>query len=67
MNPHSEWFCEYERYDGGDFFQGDESISKIIGQGKFNFRIMDRRIRTLPNVLHIPRLEKHFIYVRKNG
>jgi hypothetical protein len=65
MTPHSEWFYEYERYDGGDVFQGDESISKIIGQGKFNFKIMDRRIRTLPNVLHIPRLEFFFIYVSK--
>jgi hypothetical protein len=31
MTPHREWFCEYERYDGGDVFLGDDSTSKIIG------------------------------------
>jgi hypothetical protein len=25
MNPHREWFCEYERYDGGYAFLGDDS------------------------------------------
>jgi hypothetical protein len=24
MTPHREWFCEYERYDGGNVFLGDE-------------------------------------------
>ena len=24
MTPHREWFYEYERYDGGDVFLGDE-------------------------------------------
>jgi hypothetical protein len=31
MNPHKEWFYEYERYDGGDVFLGDDSTTKIIG------------------------------------
>ena len=31
MNPHREWFCEYERYDGGNVFLGDDSTTKIIG------------------------------------
>jgi hypothetical protein len=31
MTPHREWFSKYERYDGGDFFLGDDSIAKIIG------------------------------------
>jgi hypothetical protein len=26
MTPHREWFCEYEKYDGGDVFLGDDSI-----------------------------------------
>jgi hypothetical protein len=26
-----EWFCEYERYEGGDVFLGDESTTKIVG------------------------------------
>ena len=29
MNPHKEWFNEYEKYDGGDLFLGDESTTKI--------------------------------------
>jgi hypothetical protein len=31
MTPHREWFCEYERYDGGDVFLGDDLTTKIIG------------------------------------
>jgi hypothetical protein len=65
MNPHREWFCEYERYDGGNVFLGDDSTTKIIGRGKFKLRLIDGRIRTLPSVLHIPGLAKNLIYVRK--
>jgi hypothetical protein len=31
MTPHKEWFYEYEKYDGGDVFLGDDSTTKIIG------------------------------------
>jgi hypothetical protein len=31
MTPHREWFCEYERYDEGNVFLGDDSITIIIG------------------------------------
>ena len=27
MTPHKEWFCEYERYDGGNVFLGDDSTT----------------------------------------
>jgi hypothetical protein len=28
MTPQREWFYEYERYDGGDVFIGDDSTTK---------------------------------------
>jgi hypothetical protein len=31
MNPHREWFYEYERYDGGNVFLDDDSTTIIIG------------------------------------
>jgi hypothetical protein len=31
MTPCSEWFCEYDRYDGGVVFLGDDSTTKIVG------------------------------------
>jgi hypothetical protein len=65
MNPHREWFCEYERYDGGNVFLGDDSTTRIIGQGKFKLRLVDGRIRTLTDVLHIPGLARNLIYARK--
>jgi hypothetical protein len=65
MTPHREWFCEYERYDRGNVFLGDDSIIKIIGRGKFKLRLIDGRIITLPGVLHIPGLARNLIYVRK--
>ena len=65
MTPHRKWFCEYERYDGGNVFLGDESKTKIIGRGKLKLRLKYGRIRTLPSVLHILGLAKKLIYVRK--
>jgi hypothetical protein len=65
MTPHGEWFYEYERYDGGNVFLGDESTTRIIGQGKFKLRLIDGRIRTLHGYLRIPGLAINLIYVRK--
>jgi hypothetical protein len=65
MTPHREWFCEYERCDGANVFLSDESITKIIGRGKFKLRLIYGSIRTLPGVLHIPGLAKNVIYLRK--
>jgi hypothetical protein len=65
MTPHGEWFCEYERYDGGIVFLGDESTTKIIGRGKFNLRLIYGRIRKLPGVFHIPGMARNLIFVRK--
>jgi hypothetical protein len=62
MTPHSEWYCEYERYDGGD-----DSIAKIIGRGKFKLKLIDGRIRKLPSFLHIPGVANIFIFVIKMG
>jgi hypothetical protein len=67
MTPHREWFCEYERNDGGNVFLGDDSITKIIGRGKFKLRLIDGRVRTLPIVFHIPGLARKLIFVRKMG
>jgi hypothetical protein len=65
MTPHKEWFYESKRYDGGNVFLGDDSRTRIIGQGKVKLRLIYGRIRTLPGVLHIPGLAKNLIYVRK--
>jgi hypothetical protein len=34
MNPHREWFSEFEKYDGCDVFLGDDLIAKIMGHGR---------------------------------
>jgi hypothetical protein len=65
MTPHREWFCEYEMYNGGNVFLGDDSTTRIIGQGKVKLRLIDGRIRTLPSVLHIPDLARKLIFVSK--
>jgi hypothetical protein len=63
--PHMEWFCEYERYDGGNVFLGNYSTTIIIGQGRVKLRLIDGRIRTVPGVMHIPGLARNLIYVSK--
>jgi hypothetical protein len=65
MTPHREWFCEYEKYDGGDVFLGDDSTTKIMGHGRVKLLIKYRRIRTLPGVFHIPKLARSLISVSK--
>jgi hypothetical protein len=65
MTPHREWFYEYEKYDGGNVFLGNDSTTRIIGKGRVKLRLVDGRIRTLPGVLHIPGMARNLIYVRK--
>jgi hypothetical protein len=36
MKPHIEWFCEYERYEGGDVFLGEDSTTKILDEEESN-------------------------------
>ena len=63
--PHREWFCEYEKYDGGDVFLGDDRKARIIGHGKVKLKLQGGRVRTLPGVLHIPALARNLISVSK--
>eukprot|EP00253_Pinus_taeda_P013306 PITA_13306 len=65
FTPHREWFCEYEKYDGGDVFLGDDRKARIICRGKVKLKLQGGRIRTLPGVLHIPALARNLIYVSK--
>jgi hypothetical protein len=65
MTPHREWFSEYEKYDGGDVFLGDDSTTKILGHGRVKLLLNNGRIRTLPGVLHIPKLARSLISVSK--
>jgi hypothetical protein len=61
MNPHREWFSEYEKYNGGEVFLGDESTTKIMGRGRVKLLLKYGRIINLPGVLHIPKLARILI------
>ena len=39
FTPHREWLCEYEKYDGGDVFLGDDRKDGIIVRGKCKFKL----------------------------
>ena len=65
MTPHREWFSEYEKYDGGDVFLGDDSTTKILGRGRVKLLLKYGRIRTLPGVLHTPKLARSLISISK--
>jgi hypothetical protein len=65
MTPHMEWFYEYEKYDGGNVFLGNDSTTRIIGRGRVKLGLIDGRIRTLPGVLHIPGMAINLLSVRK--
>ena len=65
FTPHREWFCEYEKYDGDDFFLEDGRKARIVGHGKVKLKLQGGRVRTLLRVLHIPALARNLIYVSK--
>ena len=65
LTPYREWFCEYEKYDGGDAYLGDDKEARIIGRRKFKSKLQGGRIRTLSGVLHIPTLARNLIFVSK--
>eukprot|EP00253_Pinus_taeda_P005855 PITA_05855 len=65
FTPHREWFCEYEKYDGGDVFLGDDRKARIVGRGKVKLKLQGGRVRTLPSVLHIHALARNLISVSK--
>ena len=65
MTPHRVWFLEYENYNGGDVYLGDDSPADIIGHGRVKVNLKDGRIRTLPGVLHILNLARNLISVGK--
>ena len=39
FTPHRECFCEYEKYDGGDVFLGDDRKAKITRHGKIKLKL----------------------------
>ena len=63
FTPHREWFYEYEKYDGGDVFLGDDRKARIVGHGKVKLKLQGGRIRTLPGVMHILSLARNLIFV----
>ena len=65
FTPHSEWFCEYEKYDGGDVFLGDDRKARILGRGKLKLKLQGGRVRTLLGVLHITQLAINLISISK--
>jgi hypothetical protein len=65
MTLHREWFCKYEKYDGGNVFLGNDSTTRIIGRGRVKLRLIYGRIRTFPGVLHIPGIARNLIFVSK--
>ena len=47
MTPHRESFCEYEKYNGGDVFLGDNSTITTIGFRRVKLHLNDGMIITL--------------------
>eukprot|EP00253_Pinus_taeda_P021488 PITA_21488 len=65
FTPLRKWFYEYEKYDGGDVFLGDDRKARIISHGKVKLKLQSGRVRTLLSVLHIPALVRNMISVSK--
>ena len=63
FTPHREWFCEYEKYYGGDVFLGDDRKARIIGRRKVKLNFPGGRVRKFPGILHILALARNLIFV----
>jgi hypothetical protein len=64
MTLHSEWFYEYEKYNG-NVFLGDNSPKKIVGCGRVKLLLNDGRVKTLLSVLYILGLAINLISTSK--
>eukprot|EP00253_Pinus_taeda_P036072 PITA_36072 len=65
FTPHREWFYEYDKYDGGNVFLGDDRKARIIGRRKVKLMLQGGRVKTLPGVLHIPTLARNLVSISK--
>ena len=65
ITPHREWFFEYEKYNGGDVFLGDDTKGRIVGFGKVKLKLQGGNVRTLSAILHIPTLTRNLIFVSR--
>jgi len=65
MTPQMEWFCEYEKQNGGYFLVGDDLTTNTIGRGREKWLLKDGRIRTPLGILHIPDLARNSISISK--
>jgi len=64
MTSYKKWFCEYQKYNGGDVFLKGDSKTKIIGNGRVKILLKDRRIINLLMVfMHIPKLPINLISI----
>jgi hypothetical protein len=63
MTLHREWFCEYEKHNRGDFFLGDDSVTRITRHGRVIFLLNDGRIIILLRVFHIPKMVRNLISI----
>ena len=67
MKPHRNWLCDYEELEGGGVVIGYDSLTKIIGRGKFQLILKDERKGTLSGVLHILCLDQNLISISRMG
>jgi len=65
MNPHMDWFCEYEKYNGGDVLLGDDLTTKITWHGRVKLFLTDGRITTFHRDFHILELARKLISISK--
>eukprot|EP00253_Pinus_taeda_P028948 PITA_28948 len=65
FTPHREWFYEYEKFDGGDVFFGDDRKARIVARRKVKLNLKGGRVRTLLSVLHILALSRNLISISK--
>jgi hypothetical protein len=65
MTPHRECFYDYEKYDGGVVFLGNDSIAKITRRRRVKFLLKDGSVKTILGVLHVPYLARSLISIRK--
>eukprot|EP00253_Pinus_taeda_P004235 PITA_04235 len=45
FTPHREWFCDYDKYNGGDVFLGDDRRARIVGRGKVKLKCKVERCK----------------------
>ena len=61
MCPNQNWFCSYNKIEGGQVLLGNNFACHVVGIGNVKIQLEDDTVKTLTEVRHVPDLKRNLI------